>query len=348
MEDSIMKNVRHLIAFALLAMIVASTSHAQTPPAALTLPGPDRLIIAHRGASGYLPEHTLQAKALAIGLGADYVEQDVVLSSDNVPVIMHDIYLDATTDVKKKFPSRSRADGRYYAIDFSLAEIRTLAVTERVNPANGKPVYPGRFPQGSSSFGIQTLMEEIEMIQGLGKSRGKLAGIYTEIKGSAFHLKEGRDIDRIVIDTLAAYGYDSPEDRIFVQSFEPDCLKRIHFEFKSRLPLVQLITTTPDYASMLTESGMDEVARYAAGIGPSTSLIVDRKGDLVRDNWLVKAAHARGLLVHPYTFRADSLPPYAKNAEDDMEFYLFTIGVDGLFTDFPDLGVKVLKKHGLR
>ena len=104
------------------------------PFAALAAAEPRPLIIAHRGASGYLPEHTLAAKALAYGQGADYLEQDVVLSKDGVPVIFHDTHIDTTTDVAKKFPGRQRADGRFYALDFTVSELKQLNVTERFNP----------------------------------------------------------------------------------------------------------------------------------------------------------------------------------------------------------------------
>ena len=107
-----------------------------------------KIVIAHRGASGYLPEHTLAAVAMAHAMDADYVEQDVVLTKDAVPVVLHDIHIDAISDVAKRFPDRKREDGRYYAIDFTLAEIKQLKVTERFDPKNGQPIFEGRFPLG--------------------------------------------------------------------------------------------------------------------------------------------------------------------------------------------------------
>src|SRR5262245_24187713 len=120
-------------------------------------------VIAHRGASGYLPEHTIAAKAYAHALGADYLEQDVVLSKDDVPVVLHDVYLDTVTDVAKRFPDRKRADGRFYALDFTLAELKQLRVTERFDVRTGQPVYPKRFPAAQSSFQISTLEEELQL-----------------------------------------------------------------------------------------------------------------------------------------------------------------------------------------
>ena len=139
-----------------------------------------KVVVAHRGASGYLPEHTLEAKAMAYAMGADYIEQDVVMTKDDELIVIHDITLDRTTDVAVKFPGRARADGRHYAIDFTLAEIRTLALSEGAYLVNGERQqgYKSRFPMGKSNFRIATLAEEIELIQGLNVSTGKDIGIY--------------------------------------------------------------------------------------------------------------------------------------------------------------------------
>ncbi|HBY9780905.1 TPA: glycerophosphodiester phosphodiesterase, partial [Klebsiella pneumoniae] len=149
----------------------------------------DKMVIAHRGASGYLPEHTLPAKAMAYAQGADYLEQDLVMTKDDRLVVLHDHYLDRVTDVAQRFPQRARKDGRFYAIDFTLDEIKSLKFTEGFEPKNGKNVqtYPGRFPMGKSDFRIHTFEEEIEFVQGLNHSTGKNIGIYPEIKAPWFH-----------------------------------------------------------------------------------------------------------------------------------------------------------------
>ncbi|MBT6330596.1 MAG: glycerophosphodiester phosphodiesterase, partial [Kordiimonadaceae bacterium] len=129
----------------------------------------DKVVIAHRGASGYLPEHTIAAKAMAYAMGADYIEQDVVMTKDGRLVVLHDHLLDRVTDVQEKFPDRKREDGRYYVIDFTYAEIRTLNVSERYRiDENGEKVavFPGRFPLNKSNFKVHTLEKEIELIQG--------------------------------------------------------------------------------------------------------------------------------------------------------------------------------------
>ena len=201
----------------------------------------EMVVIAHRGASGYLPEHTLPAKALAYGMGADYIEQDVVLSKDGVPVILHDIHIDTTTDVAKKFPDRKREDGRYYAIDFTLAELKTLNVTERFKADTGKQVYEDRFPGDFGMFKIPTLEEEIKLVQGLNHSTGRDVGIYPEIKDPAFHHAEGQDIAKTVITVMEQWGYNNPDSNAFVQCFDWAETKRIREELNYQGKLVQLL-----------------------------------------------------------------------------------------------------------
>lgn len=307
------------------------------------------IVIAHRGASGYLPEHTLEAKALAHAMGADYIEQDVVLTQDGTPIILHDIELDSTTDVAQRFPGRAREDGHYYAIDFTLAEIRQLNVHERVDTATGQPVFPGRFGLADIRFTIPTLEEEIAFIQRLNKSTGRTAGLYVEIKQPAFHERAGQDITRIVHDCLTRHGYDSPEAPCYVQCFEPAPLKRLRGELGSKLRLVQLIgnsgTPEADYDTMRTPEGLAEIATYADGIGPSIRHIIGRDSlGLPTILPLAADAHAAGLLVHPYTLRRDTLPP---GISEPMLLTLLVKGarIDGIFTDFPDTAV-LLKDEG--
>jgi glycerophosphoryl diester phosphodiesterase len=311
------------------------------------------IVIAHRGASGYLPEHTLEAKALAHGMGADYLEQDVVLTQDDVPIVLHDVHLDTVTDVAKRYPDRKRDDGRYYAIDFTLAEIKTLRVSERFNPRTGLAVYPQRFPVRTSRFEIPTLAEEIELIQGLNHSTGREAGLYPEIKAPAFHRAQGKDISRIVLETLRRYGYDDQDDRIYVQCFDAAETRRLRDELGTKLPLIQLIgenswkESTTDYDRMRTEAGLREVAEYADGIGPSLKHIFsgcDAEGrPLVTD--LVALAHRQKLEVHPYTFRADELPAGVESFDALLELFVDGAGIDGLFTDFPDRAVQFLERR---
>ncbi|GAB3285193.1 glycerophosphodiester phosphodiesterase [Parahaliea aestuarii] len=303
------------------------------------------LVIAHRGASGYLPEHTLAAKALAHGMGADYLEQDVVLTRDGVPIVLHDIYLDATTDVAVRFPGRAREDGRYYAIDFDLAEIRRLEAGERRQP-DGSAVYPGRFPAGPSGLGVPTLAEEITFISGLNRSRGRHSGLYIELKAPRFHRREGQDIARRVLDVLQASGYAERRDAVFLQCFDDATLRYLREDLKTTLPLIQLIADNSwgedskvDYDYLQSDAGLADIARYADGIGPWLMQIYrgrDEQGNIQLSD-LVQRAHAAGLAVHPYTFRRDQLPPGIASFHELLDLFIGQVGVDGLFTDFPDI-----------
>jgi len=315
--------------------------------------GAQKIVIAHRGASAYLPEHTLAAKAMAHAQGADYLEQDVVLSKDGVPVVLHDIHIDTVTDVARRFPERKRADGRFYAIDFTVAELKQLAVSERFDPRTGKAVFAGRFPVGQSAFQVPTLEEELQLVQGLNKSTGRDAGVYPEIKEPAWHRRQGQDVSRIVLDVLARYGYKTKAEKVYLQCFDFEEVKRIRGELGYQGRLVQLLADSPqpesatDHAYLRTRTGLAEVARVADGIGPSLGIVVTgRSGGALQVTDLVRDAHALKLEVHPYTFRADALPAWAGSFDELLRAFLVDVGVDGLFTDHPDKGVAFVR--GLR
>ena len=314
-----------------------------------------KLVIAHRGASGYLPEHTLAAKAMAYAQGADFIEQDLVLTKDDQLVVLHDRHLDTVTNVAELYPGRSRDDGRFYVIDFTLDEIRQLSVSERFETKDGVrlPVFEDRFPLGKSSFRVHTFAEEIELIQGLNVSTGKSIGIYPEIKSPQFHRDEGKDIASAALSVLHHYGYDDKSDAVFFQCFDADELRRVHGELMPQmdmtLKLVQLMGTEEQYHWMLSAEGMQEVATYADGIGPSALLLIapESTESTFKGTKLVEFAHKAGMQVHPYTFRRerDQMPPFAKDYEDFLRIFLDVAIVDGVFTDFPDLTVKYLERE---
>lgn len=329
----------------------------------------DKVVIAHRGASGYLPEHTLPAKAMAFAQGADYLEQDLVMTKDDQLVVLHDHYLDRVTDVADRFPDRARKDGRYYAIDFTLAEIKSLKFSEGFTVENGKKVqtFPGRFPMGKSDFRVHTFEEEIEFIQGLNRSTGKNIGLYPEIKAPWFHHQEGKDIATRVLEVLKKYGYTKKTDKIYLQCFDANELKRIRNELEPKmgmdLKLVQLIAYTkwneteeqqPDgkwvnysYDWMLEPGAMEKIAQYADGIGPDYHMLIadsSTNGHIII-NGMVKEAHEHQLEVHPFTVRADQLPPYAKDVNELYDALYRQADVDGLFTDFPDKAISYLHSH---
>tara|TARA_R110002049_G_scaffold300638_4_gene491654 strand:- start:597 stop:1562 length:966 start_codon:yes stop_codon:yes gene_type:complete len=295
--------------------------------------------VAHRGASGYLPEHTLEAVAMAHSWDIDYIEPDLVMTKDNQLIVMHDPHLDTTTNVKSVFPDRAREDGRYYAVDFTLGEIKMLSVQERINLKTGEAVFSGRFPLGRSRFEVPTFIEYIELVQGLNKSTGKKIGIIPEIKAPEFHAKENKDIVSKTLYVLKSYGYEENGQAI-IQCFEPNTLKMI--KNKTKIPLLQLIAvnewneSSADYDKMLTDDGLKDIASYAQYLGPYLPQLYDIKNDRAFKNEVMTMAHKYELKVAPYTIRDDAIFKPFKNKKEMMGFVLDELKVDGLFSDFAD------------
>lgn len=330
----------------------------------------DKIIIAHRGASGYLPEHTLASKALAYQMGAPFLEQDLAMSKDNHLIVIHDHFLDRVTDVADKFPNRTRKDGRYYVIDFTLDEIKSLNFMEGFTVKNGKKVqdYPDRFPMGKSTFEIHTFEEEIEFIQGLNKTLGKDVGLYVETKAPWFHKQEGKDISKATLGVLKKYGYTTKASNVYFQTFDfPDLVyvkEKLMVDMNMDLKTVMLFAENSwnetyeqhndgswhpfDFDKLRTHEGMALVAKYADGAGPSNDMVIDgaasKKGNIVITDF-VKLAHDNNMVVHPYTVRKDKLPAYVDNVDELYEAILYQAGADGLFTDFPDLGLNFIKNY---
>lgn len=288
----------------------------------------DKIVISHRGASGYLPEHTLEAYAMAYAQGADYIEQDLALTKDGHFVCVHDIQLDSTTNVEEVYPDRKRPDGRWYAADFTLEEIKGLRVHERL---------PNRFPVNASKFEVPTFEEAIELIQGLNKTCGRNVGIYPELKKPFWHAQAGLPMEEAFLKVVGRYGYAGRDAAIFVQCFEPPTLKRLRLELKSELPQIQLTGEKNLADPAKAGAALDQIAAYAEGIGPDKELI-----ETTPD--IVKWAHERHLEVHPYTLRADDVPPKYARFDDELAQFYAVYGVDGLFTDFPDKAVQYLSQ----
>jgi len=309
------------------------------------------LIIAHRGACGYLPEHTLEAKALAAGMGADYLEQDVVVSRDDVLIVCHDIHLDRVTNVANVFPGRQRADGRYYVRDFDLAELRQLSVWERFADEDGQiTVFADRFPARAGHFGIATLDDELQMIAGMNRASGRRIGIYPELKAPAWHHDEGVDAARLLLDALTQFGYTTQADPVFLQCFDASELRRIREELGCKLQLVQLIAdnsweeSATDYDALQTEQGLRSTAEYADAIGPWLRQLytLETIDGTPVSSGLAARAHRAGLKVHPYTFRADALEPCFESFAAMVQWFSENLHIDGLFTDFPDRALAAL------
>ncbi len=285
-----------------------------------------KIVIAHRGASGYLPEHTLESYAMAHALGADYIEQDVVLTKDRRFICLHDIQLGATTNVKEVFPDRCRADGQWYAADFTLEEVKKLRARSR-----GR----GRFPEGASAFRVPSLEESIELVQGLNQTTGRRVGIYPQPKQPSWHRKQGLPMEEALLAVLAEYGYKGPDARVFVQSFEAATLKRLRKELGSTLPQILLVGGKDPSVPLLRAEGLKAVAGYAEGIGPAKRLIEEQPQ-------IVERAHAQGLAVHAYSFQKEFVSRKYGTLEKELEHFYFSCGVDGVFTDFPDITASVL------
>ena len=371
--------IKNFVLAGLLLTGLASCSTNTTPEVEKTN-YQDLTVIAHRGGSGYLPEHTLATKAYAIAIGADYVEQDVVLTKDDVAIVVHDAVLERLTDVAIKFPHIKRADGHYYTVDLTYDEIKTLDFFEGVNE-DGSQEYPERFPTGKSHFKIHSLADEIEFIQGLEKTTGRSIGLYVEVKHPPFFKNEGKDISMIVLNILKEYGYTSKSDKIYFQTFDFNELKRVHDELLPKLgmdlKLVQLIAYTDwneivnidksgnkvsySYDWMFKVGAMAEIAKYADGIGPWVPMLVKDGDTQFKDNitnstldklqptGMIKEAHDNNLIIHPYTFRKDKglVPSYAIDFSDYIT-KLADLGVDGFFTDQPEDVLEILGKIKVR
>ncbi len=331
----------------------------------MTLEPHSPLIIAHRGASGYLPENTLVAKAVSHAQGAHYWETDVLVSKDGELVVLHDLFLEGVSDVRQRFADRAREDGHFYVIDFTLAELRTLNLTERTigDVSGGTALHPNRFPPGKSRFQIHTLADEIELLQGLNQSFHREMGLYLELKAPWFYEDAGFDLCLAALQTLKHYGYTQKTDAVIVETFDARALARIRHELMPRLKmdlrLAQLIgykewqTTCERDASghwqivdsdwMLTSAGLRKIAGYADGVGVAIPLLFasDKDNNHIQEipkpaAWIDEARQA-GLAIHAYTLRADALPSFAAHVDVMHEWLIDVAKVDGVFTDFPDL-----------
>jgi glycerophosphoryl diester phosphodiesterase len=302
-------------------------------------------VIAHRGAPGYLPEHTLESVTLAFAQGADFIEQDLVVTKDLQIIVLHDIHLETVTNVEQVFPTRKRQDGRYYALDFTLTELKTLKVHERQD-TKGKQVFANRY-QGKGTFHIATFEDQIELIQQLNRQFDKTTGFYPEIKSPAWHREQGVDISQLVLAVLRKHGLDDANKAIYLQCFDFSETQRLRNDLDVKAKLIQLIgendwlESPTNYDFLKTPAGLAAIAKVAQGIGPWIPQLVDFK--TMQPTGFVKQAHIAGLQVHPYTFRKDALPENV-NQEQALKMLFDELKVDALFTDFTDTAVNYLAK----
>jgi glycerophosphoryl diester phosphodiesterase len=297
------------------------------------------IVIAHRGASGYVVEHTEAAKVLAHAQGADYIEQDVVLTKDRVFIVTHDTTMDETTNVEQVFPDRSRGDGRWYFADFTWDELQKVELHERTG-RNGKQVFADRFPGGCAQR-VLRLEDEILLLRGLDATTGRTTGLYIELKGPSFHRKEfGESMGAMLLKELERLGIRDATHPCYIQCFEADELEYLHRECGCQIPLIQLT------GRALDDAALTKVATYASGIGPSLDVLMtrDEEGEL-RSTGVVEQARAKGLKVHPYTVRREAQPRWSRSLEQTHEMLLNRLRVDGFFTDFPDLSRRAIDSN---
>ena len=370
-----------LLSAVVLAALIAPIAHAKKKPESESSP----LVIGHRGASGYVPEHTLESYKLAIRLGADYIEPDLVATKDGVLIARHEPLIGDSdpattgdsTDVGEhpEFASREKTrmlDGiptkGFWASDFTLAEIKTLGARQT---RGGRPT------EFNGKFKVPTLEEVIALAKRQSPRRGRTVGIYPETKHPTFHQDLGLALEPRLVAALKKHGLNRRTAPVFIQSFEQANLKQLNEMTPVRL--VQLVDANdtdangnPTYAPpfdrpydwtasgnpaltsrtfgfFTTNGGLDEIKSYADGIGPWKVYIVPTTGggggDVKPPTDLVERAHARGLLVHTWTFRDDAYPTGYTGGPVEEYLNFFRLGVDGVFSDFPDTAFAAREIH---
>ncbi|MDQ0566781.1 glycerophosphodiester phosphodiesterase [Erythrobacter citreus] len=341
------------------AFLLILAALGAVPAAAAAAAEGDFLVIAHRGASGERPEHTLAAYERAIDQGADYIEPDLVATKDMRLVARHETEIGETTDVgtHEEFADRKRSktiEGRlvtgWFAEDFTLAELRSLRVKERLpglRPANAR--FDGLYQ-------IPTFEEIVTLVRAKEAEAGRAIGIYPELKHPTWLLQEeGIDTVDLLATALRQADLDDADDRVFVQAFEIGPLQRLDALVES--PLVLLIAPTGgpydepamSWAEIMTPTGLAQVATYADGIGPYLGHVLAADGSPTA---LIADAHAAGLQVHPWTLRKENafLPPALRRGTPEgapgdlaaLAGMVVAAGADGVFTDDPALVLSAL------
>lgn len=331
-----MKARLFLLVFATLLTTACSHTPAEKP-----------LVIAHRGASGYLPEHTLAAYQLAIDQGADYIEPDLVMTKDGHLIARHENEISTTTNVAQVFPGRKRTktiEGKkvtgWFTEDFTLKEIKRLRARQRL---------AFRTQRHNDMFMVPTFAEILEIVQVNEKRLGRRIGIYPELKHPAYFAKQGLAMEQQLVRQLQKYGYTKKNDPILIQSFEVNSLRKL--SELTDLRLVQLIWMLDDrpadnaditYRDLLSVESLLNMKEYLYGIGIfKQALIRFENGKRMKSNILEQIQNA-GLKVHVYTFRSDReyLPAYYDGQADSEYIDFFKLGVDGVFSDFPDAALR--------
>ena len=292
-------------------------------------------VIAHRGASGLLPEHTLAAYQLGAEQGADVIEPDLVMSGDGALLVRHDHYLGTSTDVAMKFPQRQRAGvgvatPDWFSEDFSALEFSQL---------RARQPWPQRSALHNDRYAVPTFSQVLDLRAALESKLARPLYVYPELKLPSYFAGIGLDP---VPAFIAAYRAQSAptQARICIQCFEPAALQRLRSELGPRARLTQLLPATDGKKEL--ELTLADIARYAQTISPNKLAVIDASG---RSTGLLEHAHALGLAVHVWTFRDDVVPSHYRSATDELRAY-FALGVDGVFSDFPETAVRVRASLG--
>ena len=337
-----------------IAIILLTGCAADGRPVMRLNPDAAPIIIAHRGASGERPEHTIPGYTLAIEQGADYIEPDLVLTKDGVLVARHENAISETTDVAAhaEFAGRKATktiDGQkvtdWFTEDFTLAELKTLRAKERLPMLRrANTAYDGQFE-------IPTFEEIIQLAQAQSKETGRVIGIYPETKHPSYFASIGLAHEAPLLKILTQYGWNNAGSPVFIQSFEVGNLQALRR--KTKVKLIQLMDSEGGpadlpgtlYAKMAMPAGLKAIAAYAEGIGPNKALVIPRTllGNLGEPTALVADAHAVGLAVHPWTFRRENFflplahksgvnPVVAGDLAAEIRVFIAT-GIDGFFSD---------------
>ena len=309
-------------------------------PSGAVMPAARPLVIAHRGASGHRPEHTIAAYTLAVEMGADYIEPDLVSTRDGVLVARHENEIGGTTDVAERYPSRKTRkviDGDtvsgWFTEDFTIAELRTLRARERL---------AFRSHDFDGQFAIPTFDEVLALADSLSKARGRVVGVYPETKHPTYFGSIGLPLEPALLRSLRARGLDRADAPVFIQSFEVGNLRALRPETRVRLVLLLSSGQVPydrrTGAQWVTPEGLREIRTFADAIGVNTRMIVGGDSASVPTS-LIGDAHAAGLKVHVWTLRSESVFLGKRYGGDPLaEVQEFVrLGVDGMFGDFPDV-----------
>lgn len=311
----------------------------------LPLQSSAKLVIADGGASGYLMENNLSATTLAVAMEADMIKFDLLLTKDNEVIVFSSIYLEYGTNVAEVFPDRAREDGHFYVLDFTIDEIRQLDLRDPERRISAELL---------PRFTISTFTEQLSLIQSLEQSLHRSIHIVVELKKIWFHRKESRDITLSVLSILQEYGYGGRAEKIFLSSYDVDELQRIAKEIlpakQMAINLIQLIDTPEGTENMVEEwgkfhsynydwifsnTGLHALTASVTAIALPKYMLVDAKGTFKLESF-VKNAQKLGTMIFTFPVQDDKKTrvPFVHSLTEELEFFYFTVGVDGILTDF--------------